>query len=57
MDVVGHENEGVQKIRTFAAVMKESFEKQSGIGFDRKQVAMMPGTESQEISSGRRKES
>jgi hypothetical protein len=57
MDMIGHENEGMQEITAFAAVVKKSFEKQPGIVFDGKQVAMMPGTERQEIGSGRRKES
>ena len=57
MHMVGHNDEGVQEITAFSAVVKKSFEKQPGIVFDGKQVAMMPGTERKEISSGRRKES
>ena len=36
MDMIRHHDESVKQIPTFAPVMKQSFEKQSRIRFDRK---------------------
>jgi hypothetical protein len=43
MDMIGHEDESVQCVATFATVVIKGFEEQSGICFDDKQLAAVPG--------------
>ena len=57
MDVIRHEDEGVQQVLRFATVMKKSFKKQSRVVLDLKQSPAIPCREGYEIGSGRRKES
>jgi hypothetical protein len=45
MDMIGHSNEGMQRVAPFAAVVRKSFEEQSGIVFDNEQSSIMPGAE------------
>jgi hypothetical protein len=42
MNVVRHEDEGVQEMPTFATVVKKSFKKQSGVVLDLKQSSAIP---------------
>ena len=57
MHMVWHENKSMERVAALAAIVKESSEEQPRISFNGKQIAVMPGRESQKISSGRRKES
>ena len=57
MNVIGDKDEGVQEISPFAAITVKSCEKEPRIVLDLKESSVLPGSEGNEISAGRRKQS
>jgi len=53
MNVLGHQNEGMEVIAAFAAIAIQSFQKETGVVFDNEKTATSPGRECDEIGSGR----
>jgi hypothetical protein len=52
MNMLRHQNEGVQLIASSATVAVHCFEKESGVAFDHKKSPALPGRKGYEISSG-----
>ncbi len=57
MDVLGHDDERVQLELAIAAIAIQSLQEESDVIFDDEESAPLPGRESYEVRSGRRKES
>jgi hypothetical protein len=53
MDMLGHQNEGVQFVAAFAAVSVESLQEQARVVFDNEEPSTLPRREGHEIGSGR----
>ena len=57
MDVLGHDDEGVQLESTFAAISAESLQEEADMVLDNKKSTAFPSRECDEIGSGRGDES
>jgi len=56
MNVLGHDDEGVQLISAFATITVNGLEEEAGVVFDDKETAALPGRERYEVGSGWREE-
>ena len=57
MNVLGHDDEGVELESAFAAVAVDCFQKKAGVILDHEESSTLPSLESNEVRSGRREES
>jgi hypothetical protein len=57
MDMLRHENEGVQLIAVFSAISVHGFEEEASIVLDDEESTALPSRESYKVSSGRGYES
>ena len=57
MNVLGHEDEGMQSIAAFAAISVESLKEEANIVLDNEKFSTLPRRESDEVGSGRGDES
>ena len=52
MDVVGHDDEGVEFVMAFGSVVLEGFDEEFGVAFDLKEAASVVGSAGDEEGSG-----
>ena len=52
MEVIGHDDEGVELEAPLAAIVVQSFQEESGIGFDDEEPSALEGCRAHEIRSG-----
>jgi len=57
MDVLGHEDEGMELKLSFAAIAVKSVQEEADIVLDNEEPSALPRREGNEVSSGRRDES
>jgi hypothetical protein len=57
MDVLGHEDEGMELKVPFAAIAVKSVQEEADIVLDNEEPSALPRREGNEVSSGRRDES